>query len=509
MARFSDLPNELVITVWHHVLDPEAIESFALVSKKVYALGSSFIAEHNELKREFSCVAHSTHDIITGIITRPADTLKELLLRPRTALYVRNVFIDDWRSYWIKRRNPEFTCEHAEYPEQDMELFRQAIKDSPLILEDEITDWVENLENGDEEVIFSLFFTLIPNVHSLNLFRMGSEGLRLSNTIQRIAGSRDTEALSRLTVVQLWKGYDVVFRYVDLVHIFSALPSVKAIEAWSVGNGRHTLEHEYAGSCYGCGEGYQCRCNEVCHDDRGDLQFTLPPKTSAVKHLTFGRCSIEKDRLFEFLEGLQALENFGVDTCCSMDPSDIVSALLAHAKKSLRTLRFGTCYNSMLCTIDLTEFEVLQELEIESDLMRPYKHTVEEGYSYLYLMRPYKDAAEGSTLADRLPPSIERICLRRLHTHVPHSVENDVLEMTIDKAERLPNLKELTIELIPSENTPDAKAISRMKRQFEGVGVLLTVTVKLPVTISPSPSIKSLSLCSENNSTGTDTGEVD
>ena len=468
MARFSDLPNELVITVWHHVLDPDAIESFALVSKKVYALGSSFIAEHNKLEREFSCVAHSKHDIIPNITTRPADTLKELLLRPRTALYVRNVFIDSWRFTWIQSFRTIISCDYAEYPEEDMELFRQAIKSSPFILKDEIRDWVYYLEDGDEEVIYCLILMLLPNVHLLNLFRMGSDGTRLAITIKRIAMSQDTEALSRLTVVLLWKGYGEVFRDIELMHVFAAVPSVKAIELGIVGN-YHSCVKFYV-------KFYPCDCDAEGHIREG-RHFLLPPKTSTVKHLTFSRCDLDKEILFEFLEGLQALENFGVDTCGSVDPSEIVSALLAHAKQSLRTLRFGTCSYSTSCTVNLAEFEVLQELEIESDLMRPRE-----------------DAAEESTLADRLPPSIERISLRQFHTDVPHSVEKDVFDMAIGKVERLPNLKELTIELIPSEDAPDAKAISRMERQCEGFGILLNVVVKLPVAISPSPSMESLSL---------------
>lgn len=54
MAIFSDLANELIIGIWEYVLDPEDVESFALVSKRIYGLSSPFLLEHARLKRQFS-----------------------------------------------------------------------------------------------------------------------------------------------------------------------------------------------------------------------------------------------------------------------------------------------------------------------------------------------------------------------------------------------------------------------------------------------------------------------
>lgn len=50
MTGFTDLPNELMVELWSKVLDPEAVPNFAVTSKKIYALGGSFIKEHNELR---------------------------------------------------------------------------------------------------------------------------------------------------------------------------------------------------------------------------------------------------------------------------------------------------------------------------------------------------------------------------------------------------------------------------------------------------------------------------
>lgn len=50
MARFSDLPNEMVTEIWKHVLEPEDVESFARVCKTVHGQASSFLRLHRQLR---------------------------------------------------------------------------------------------------------------------------------------------------------------------------------------------------------------------------------------------------------------------------------------------------------------------------------------------------------------------------------------------------------------------------------------------------------------------------
>lgn len=50
MTRFNDLPNEIVLELWHHVPPPDNVASFALVSKQIFALATPFLKEYNRLK---------------------------------------------------------------------------------------------------------------------------------------------------------------------------------------------------------------------------------------------------------------------------------------------------------------------------------------------------------------------------------------------------------------------------------------------------------------------------
>ena len=135
MAKFSDLPNELVLEIWSHIMQPKDIENFALASKTIRTLAGKILVNHQKLTRELS-----TFDI-AGSKSRfsAAGLLKEILTNPRVALYTKTVIIPELYAGWeseegvntLKAFDPEIEealqyC-HIPYAEEDMELFKQAI----------------------------------------------------------------------------------------------------------------------------------------------------------------------------------------------------------------------------------------------------------------------------------------------------------------------------------------------------------------------------------------------
>lgn len=329
---------------------------------------------------------------------------------------------------------------------------------------------------GDEGVIYSLIFMMLPNVRSLDLHRVRSSQFCFFGTIKFIAKSESTEALSRLTEVRLLQGSDCRPEEFDWVRTFATLPSIKSIQAWDIGpvcegsgpfydevNEVNIIDDLY-GDVHIPDENpdaFHCCFNTLCHDSR----LPLSPKTSAVSHLTFVNCIIRTRRLVRFLESLWALESFdylsenrSVD---SSEPEEIIDTLLAHARYSLQTLRLRSWYEglSVSGSVTLADFEVTKEVAIACDQL-----------------------VGTSKLADALPPSVEKVHLSRLNTNVHYVVEHDVLEMTITKAERLPNLKEFTIELHQIDEGLDAEMIAMLKHKCEDVGVLLHITITSPVT---------------------------
>lgn len=89
------------------------------------------------------------------------------------------------------------------------------------------------------------------------------------------------------------------------------------------------------------------------------------------------------------------------------------------------------------------------------------------------LLLSSRNESEKSKLQDLLPRSIEKTYFRRLNKDVVHSVESDFTKMTNHKAERLPNLKALTIELRRRDEADNADLISKAKLKCEEFGVLL------------------------------------
>ena len=475
MTSFTDVPNELIVEVWRQVVDPKSVENFALTSKRIHALGGDFIKEHNELKVKFSSVS----EYGLGLRIGPAETLETLLQNPRIALYVRTISIDSYRS----------PCHYEPlgyrpYSEDIMELLRQKVENTPFILEDEILGWLNALKSGDQSAIIALILTMLPNVHSLNLPRSRSAEKFLFDVVKRIVERRDTEALSQLTKVNLLPGDSITFEEFDWVRTFATLPSVKAIEAQHINRDCDCRSHDYdtdcVSECYGTTnpyENYSCR-HLVCHE----RQLALLPKTSTVTHLTFTNCIINPKKLFGVLKGLQALESFEYhSTYMFCDPDEIVDALVVHAKRSLRKLNLRSdcyekqsdwcdsygqyaCYEQcqryhiaeMTDAVTLNDLEALKELETDYDLLL--------------------GCGRRGELAEVLPSSIEKVRLSRLYRNARYKLQDDVLDMTARKAERLPNLTELTIELHQMEERLDTAMTSTMRQRCEEVGVQLTIS---------------------------------
>ena len=475
MTGFTDLPNELIVEVWRQVVDPKSVENFALSSKRIYALGGDFIEEHNELKAKFSSLPQYDSEPDSG----PAETLKILLQRPRIALYVRTISVSEWGSPY----DPEEDLDDAPrrdrpYFEDIKELLRQEVENTPFILEDEILDWLNALESEDEPAIIALVLTMLPNVHSLTLPRSRSAEKFLFGVVKRIVERQDTEALSQLSKVKLLSGDSITFEEFDWVRTFATLPSVKAIEARNIHRDCDCSSHNFpdvfdhvtdcVSECYGPDENIDCG-HLLCHE----RQLVPLPRTSTVTHLTFTNCIINTKRLFGFLKGIQALESFEYySTHVFSDPDEIVDALVAHAKRSLRKLKLRSDFHKLArmpdidtsyCAVTLNDLEAVKELETEYDLLLGWESKGE--------------------LADVLPSSIETVHLDRLNRNnrAWYEVQDAVLDLAAQKAERLPNLTEFTIELYETEEGLNTAMVSTMKQRCEEVGVQLNVNIFVPM----------------------------
>ncbi len=95
MANFSDLSNELLLEIWNNVSQTKDIENFALVSKTIRTLAIRTLREHRKLTREFS--KFQIGDPKSRVSA--ARLLKEILMNPRVALYVKEFTISKLHHY--------------------------------------------------------------------------------------------------------------------------------------------------------------------------------------------------------------------------------------------------------------------------------------------------------------------------------------------------------------------------------------------------------------------------
>ncbi len=160
MANFSKLPNELVIQIWGYVIDPDDVESFALVSKSVYGLAAPFLREHARLKQIWSRIRYPNKKSGSGA----AVLLEGMLLNPRIALYVKELQITRWEVDWYDQELPGLS-----YPRSAMDLFKEAVRSSSLIAPSEMGDWVRDIESVNDNPIMALTVMQLTNLRSFKL----------------------------------------------------------------------------------------------------------------------------------------------------------------------------------------------------------------------------------------------------------------------------------------------------------------------------------------------------
>ena len=138
MATFSHLPNELIVEIWSHVLQPKNIENFALTSKTIRALSGKVLTEHKNLTKELSAFDAGGPKSKFSV----AGLLKQILLKPHIALYIKTFTITELRDRFNVKSQSVNTLQasdskagedghqycHTPYGEEDVERFKQAVK---------------------------------------------------------------------------------------------------------------------------------------------------------------------------------------------------------------------------------------------------------------------------------------------------------------------------------------------------------------------------------------------
>lgn len=150
MAALLDLPNEVILIIWH-IVAVRDVCIFSTASKNIYHPSRELLTEHHRLMRKYSKISNKGAD--GGVF---AEALKEILTNPRAALYPSILEVEGWYMEW-EEPNPAETDKkmYSEAPQSDLDLFDKATRCTDPF-ETNIVDSIEQMRLRNEEPLIAL-----------------------------------------------------------------------------------------------------------------------------------------------------------------------------------------------------------------------------------------------------------------------------------------------------------------------------------------------------------------
>ncbi len=447
MARFSELPKEIVAEVWEHVLAPEDVESFARVCKQVHGQAASSLRLHRQLRDKYTMFSNEdTTDKYDGTRyprDRPSNLLKDIIASPHIGLYVQELHLQSWYFRWepadfATTLGPlEQKFLHLPYSNRCLDIFKDALSSS--IISTELDFWTFELENGNEDSIVGLLLLAAPNVLKLELNKNdGPERFRrLMVSLATATKPGIPASLRKLKHIECDVGETEA--PLHFVAFMAALPSLESIKAETL----FSIDHNDDLSC-------------------------LPPKSSNVKDLSIKRSTVDTASLDDLLRGFKALEAFAYiqphhedpewsPEYPNFDPTAMCTTLLSHTKDSLIFLNFraeiedGTPY---VCISGLDGFNKLKHIEISLCLIANYKTAV---------------------VTSDWPSSIEPINVRDVDVANYFLVKTVTFKIIETKVTRLPKLETLAPYIEEGVDADSLQHFAAMRDKCESAGFALRI----------------------------------
>ena len=163
MAIFSELPNELIISIWGYVIEPQSVENFALVSKRVYELATPFVEENQRLRQRYTKIL----DLEKGKHGRAAELLEAMLLNPRIAIYINELQIRGWADGW---EDQDDSSQTQSYAGKIMDVFEDAFRSLSHISPFEAEHCVADMRSGHEGPLLALILIRLTELRRLEIY---------------------------------------------------------------------------------------------------------------------------------------------------------------------------------------------------------------------------------------------------------------------------------------------------------------------------------------------------
>ncbi|KAM0798810.1 hypothetical protein BDR22DRAFT_857822 [Usnea florida] len=425
MSTLLSLPNEILIEIIKDTR-PENIRSFVTCCKSMRILGAGLLQQHQEDVDRFqsSKIELFFPTFNPGAITNSYTFLSTILLKPRRALYVKSLLVDDVTSrrtycpgpYSHKATHNELISVMLDEPRG---LLFRAVVERPYIHEDATSKWVANFRRGDMYEAACLALTLLPNLEVLSL--KDWEGKRCAELIFDILKTNQSPHSKILDAQPLHKLHTVI--------IDNAKSRVQPLEDYGI--------HEMCMMLPSLRRIHAKRTvSDFDHWPSGD-EF---PMESKVTDIVIEESSISNDsfaRLFSRTKCLQRFTygfldwSYGHGDHNTMRFKETLAQYAAHTLTHLE-LDFGM-ETIPFFVGSLRQFQMLKHLRIQGNMFQEYLNGPEE--SLIVDILPF------------LPASIETLTLLTQEDEDEDpTITYTLNELPEKKEDCVPNLSMITCE---------------------------------------------------------------
>ena len=128
---------------------------------------------------------------------------------------------------------------HLRLPDDELELFKQAVKNIGRLTENEVIGWIKSIDEGDEDPLIALLLLLLPNITTLHYQSFLSTQPCIDKALELMTEYKPPDSLTKLRNVR-FKGVDDVDPYqeysdFEVIRDSASIPSVRSnlrSEAW-------------------------------------------------------------------------------------------------------------------------------------------------------------------------------------------------------------------------------------------------------------------------------------
>lgn len=347
---FNALPNELIYQISQRV-QPADLENYGRTSHRVKEIAAPFVQEHRLLKLEYTKI--SVNHVAA------AKILYEMCARPWIALYPESVELQGhrtWRNFEGSSRGPrnrertelmaEIIQKRSLVEEADL---RDILHRTRLVPAQELDEWLEQINMGDEDYLFALMLACLPNIQRLTIQLDHTKLEQVKEMVRSIKRQppnvHGDRALSKLKAVYVLEK-DTSNNGVCDLEMFPLLASLPGIISM---HGRNLVG--------------------MYRDCYRDGWLDYPGASPTIEHIYLETCGMSVEGLEKLCNSIKALRSFKYVAHRAGWGLHRITDLLKNARGTLEELVLSTGSGPSRFIGTLRGFTALKHVKVDTDML--------------------------------------------------------------------------------------------------------------------------------------------